>query len=114
MTNTYKRVSFFNLFTYLHLEDGANDGLYIYEDCEITRDSKVITYQGDRLVKGATYEAVWFSFTHATFRFITSWVGKSDLKDHNRVPGPGSLVIAQADLAPYLVWWDKDLPKEKV
>lgn len=103
--------SFFNLFNYHHREDGACDGIYIFEIVEIERF--INTKLGRKLNKGDKFEAVWFNFTDATFHFITQWIPEEggNWEDSNRVAREDSFIINQADIAPFLVWCDEDLPE---
>lgn len=103
--------SFFNLFTYDHMMHNSIDCGFVYTYCEITRDVSTLG-----LTKGDMYMAVWFLFDKGEFEFITEWVSSdpSNPDHYDKIPGEGSITIAQADLAPYLMWNEKDLPAIKV
>ncbi len=109
---TYRKESFFELFSYSHMMHDAIDQGLVYEDCLITRNIIIAEFRphpkcGIVFREGDTFEAIWFSFRDMNFQFIHSWVPKDP---YNYEPDSQSFIISQKDLAPYLVWNEKDLP----
>lgn len=102
--------SFFNCFEYACVLHDAIDKGLVYEGCVISRN--IATKSGCMLKSGEEFEAVWFSFGRQEFNFIKSWVPKDpeDPECPHHIAGPGSISIPQSELAPFLVWDDKDLP----
>ena len=99
--STVKRPdSFFLVFDYSHLEHDAMDHALVYHSVIITRD--IITEDGITLLKkGNEYEQVTFYFDKQSFYFIV-WEPSKDGREF--IPNRQSLMIAQKDLAPFLVW----------
>lgn len=83
----------------------AVDHNLIYEQITITRD--LTTSSGLKLVKGTSYEAVWFNFVSSEFSFI-DWAPPKPGSNGVWEPNPNThIVIPQAELAPFLHWNDE-------
>lgn len=97
-----KMESFFRIFDFNHSLMDGGDKTINYEGVVITRD---IPYLG--LKAGATFHSCWWNVEDAYFHFI-NWKPGAIYQ-----PNETSIKVNQFELAHYMVWFDKDLPKEK-
>ena len=92
--------SFFKVFDYYGLEHDALDKGLVYHTVIITKD--IITEDGITLLKkGVEYDQVTFYFEKESFHFI---VWKLSEDGWEFIPHEQSLMIAQKELSPFLVW----------
>lgn len=89
--------SFYSVFAYNVMEMNGSDGVIMFGNVEILRDIPALG-----LKVGHYHEHCFWNIRTAEFDFCD--VFGSNISNQN--------LIRQVDLAPYLVWWDSDLPKD--
>lgn len=92
--------SFFWIFSFHNFMHDACDHTLTYEGVEVTKD--ILLPSGKSLVKGTSYETVYFSFVSSTFHFI-NWIYVPE-KTEVLIDESKYILIPQSELAPFLCW----------